>query len=170
MANRYVNAAVALTTTNSTDLYTVPGGCTALIQSVVVSNEDAVSRTVTGTFYDSSATSSFTLIKDASIPAASSLNILDKPFSLEEGDKIRLQAGTANVFDVTASILLVDSTTSVPATAITTAAIADGAITAAKIADGTVVAAEIADGTITTAKLNSSEIDLYVKLANEVFG
>ena len=39
MANRYINAAVTLPTTSVTDLYTVPTGCSALIQSVIVANE-----------------------------------------------------------------------------------------------------------------------------------
>jgi len=169
LANRYVNAAVALSTTSATDLYTVPGGCSALVQSITVSNEDTVTRTVTGSFYDSSATTTFTLIKDAAIPAASSLNLLDRPFALEEGDKISLTAGTANAFDVTASILLVDESTSVPVGLITTAALADGAVTAEKLAPGA-GGGTVEDGSITTAKLASAETDLYVKLATEVFG
>lgn len=168
MANRYINSAVTLPNTSLTDVYTVPSGCSALVQSVIAANESGSSATITLTFYDSSATTSFTLIKDAAIPAASSGNLLDRPFPLEAGDKIRVQAGTGSAFDVTASILLVDDTTSVPVGTITTAAIADGAVTAAKLAPG--AGATPADGSIGTAKLNTSETDLYVKLASEVFG
>jgi len=150
MANRYVNAAVELTTTSATDLYTVPGGCSALVQSVVVANEDSTTRTATASFYDSSAIATFTLIKDAEIPAASSMNVLDKPFALEAGDVIKITAGTANVMDVTASILLVDATTSVPVGTITTAA--------------------LADGSVTSAKLSVGDLGYQVKLFGEVFG
>lgn len=150
MANRYVNAAVSLTTTSATGIYTVPGGCSALVQSVVVANEDSVARTVTAEFYDSSAIASYTIIQDANVPAASSLNILDRPFALEAGDIIRLTAATASVMDATASILLVDSTTSVPVGTITTAALADGSVTAAKLSVG--------------------DLGYYVKMFGEVFG
>ena len=150
MANRYINAAVTLPTTSVTDLYTVPGGCSALIQSVIVANESVSAANITSTWYDSSAAATFTLLYVASIPTGSSGNILDKPLALEAGDKISLQAGTGNAFDVTASILLVDATTSVPVGAITTAALADGAVVTAKLAD--------------------TEIALYVKLNAEVFG
>jgi hypothetical protein len=133
MANRYVNAAASLTTTSSTTIYTVPGGCSALVQSIVIANEDSVTRTATAEFYDSSATSTFTLIKDAGVPTASSLNMIDRPFVLEAGDQIRVTAGTANVMDVLASIMLVDESTSVPAGLVTTAALADEAVTSAKL-------------------------------------
>lgn len=150
MANRYINAAVSLTTTSATGIYTVPDGCSALMQSVVVANEDSVARTVTAEFYDSSAIASYTIIQDASVPAASSLNILDRPFALEAGDIIRLTAATASVMDATASILLVDATTSVPVGTITTAALADGSVTAAKLSVG--------------------DLGYQIKLFGEVFG
>lgn len=150
MANRYINAAVALTTTGSTDLYTVPGGCSALVQSVIVANESVSSALVTATLYDASTAETFTLVKDAAIPTAASGNILDRPLALEQGDKISLTAGTANAFDVTASILLVDDTTSVPVGLITTAAIADGSITADKLSVG--------------------DLGYQIKLFGEVFG
>lgn len=168
MANRYINSAVTLPNTSLTDVYTVPSGCSALVQSVIAANESGSSATITLTFYDSSATTSFTLIKDAAIPAASSGNLLDRPFPLEAGDKIRVQAGTGSAFDVTASILLVDDTTSVPVGTITTAAIADGAITLGKLDPS--INLTPADGSITTAKLDADDVALFIKLANEVYG
>ncbi len=150
MANRYINAAVALSTTSATDVYVVPTGCSALVQSLTLANEGVSTSTITVTFYDSSAVATFTLIKDASIPAAASGNLLDRPFPLEAGDKITVQAASANVFDATASILLVDDTTSVPVGAVTTAA--------------------LADGSVTSAKLDIGDLAYHTKLYNEVFG
>lgn len=140
MANRYINAAVALTTTSATDLYQVPSGCSALVQSVTVANEDVASANITAAFFDASSGGTFTLLYQAAIPTGSSGNILDRPLALESGDKIILTAGTANAFDVTASILLVDATTAVPV------------------------------GTISTASLYGEDFDLYIKLRSEVFG
>lgn len=150
MANKYINAAMSLTTVSATDLYVVPNGCSALVQSVTVANESVSSADITATFTDASTTSTFTLIYQAAIPTASSANILDRPLALEQGDKISLTAGTANAFDVTASILLVDDTTPVPVGQITTAA--------------------IADNSVTTAKLSGVDLAYMVKMYSEVFG
>lgn len=150
MANRYINSAVALTTTSATDLYTVPSGCSALVQSVTVANESVSSANITATFTDSSNATAYTILYQAAIPTGASANILDRPLALEQGDKISLTAGTANAFDVTASILLVDDTTSVPVGQITTAA--------------------IADNSVTTAKLSGVDLAYMVKLYSEVFG
>lgn len=136
MANTYKNAAVVMTSTGATDLYTVPAGIRAIVQSVNVANVDGSDRYVTVTWYDSSAAASYTLLYNALIPAGTSLNALDTPAVLEPGDIIRVQASAANTLHATASILQIDSTSQYPDASVTTAKLADGSVTNTKMASG----------------------------------
>lgn len=140
MANRYINAGVSLSSTSATDLYQVPSGCSALVQSLNAANESGSAATITAALYDASTGNTFTLLHQASIPTASAANLVDRPLALEAGDKLILTAGASNAFDITASILLVDESSAVPV------------------------------GTISTASLYGDDFDLYIKLRNEVFG
>jgi len=136
MANTYKNAAVVLTSTGATDLYTAPANTRAIVQSVNVANIDGSDRYATVTWYDSSAAASYTLVYNALIPGGTAINAIDAPIVLEPGDIVRVQASAANTLHATASILQIDSSSSLPDAAVTTAKIADSAITSAKMATG----------------------------------
>lgn len=132
MANTYKNAAVALSTTAATDLYTAPANTRAIVQSVNVANVDGSDRYVTVTWYDYSIGQSYTLLYNGFVPAGTSLNALDTPLVLEPGDVVRVQASAANTLHATASVLQIDSTTAFPDGAVTTAKLADGSVTLPK--------------------------------------
>lgn len=134
MANNYKNAAVVLTSTGATDLYTCPSGRTAIVQSVNVANVDSSNRDVTVTLYDSSVATSYTVIYNATIPVGVSMNALSTPLVLEPGDIVRVQASAANTLHATASVLEQDATAIQVDGSITTAKIADDSVTQAKLA------------------------------------
>ena len=54
MANTYKNAKVDLTTTNATTVYTTPTGATAIVKSILMSedsdNADTITITITESF------------------------------------------------------------------------------------------------------------------------
>lgn len=134
MANTYKNAAVVLTSTGATDLYTCPSGRTAIVQSVNVANVDSSNRDVTVTLYDSSAATSYTVIYNATIPVSVSMNALSTPLVLEPGDIVRVQASAANTLHATASVMEQDATSIHVDGSITTSKIADDAVTVDKLA------------------------------------
>jgi len=134
MANTYKNAAVVLTSTGATDLYTAPSNTRSLVQSVNIANVDSSNRYATVTWYDASAGSSYTLLYNGFIPAGTAMNALDTPCVLEPGDIIRVQASAANTLHATASIMEQDPTTPHVDGSITTVKIADDAVTADKLA------------------------------------
>jgi hypothetical protein len=134
VANNYKNAAVVLTSTGATDLYTCPSGRTAIVQSVNVANVDSSNRDVTVTLYDSSVATSYTVIYNATVPVGVSMNALSTPLVLEPGDIVRVQASAANTLHATASVLEQDATAIQVDGSITTAKIADDAVTADKLA------------------------------------
>ena len=136
MANSYKNAAVVLSSTGSTNLYTCPAATRAIVQSVNVANIDGSDRFVTITWYDASSGSSYTLLNNALIPPGTAMNTIDAAVVLEAGDIIRCQAVTANTLHVTASILEQDPTSAFPEQSVTTTKIANNAVTSAKMATG----------------------------------
>lgn len=164
MANTYKNAAVVLSSTGATDLYTAPANTRAIVQSVTAANIDGSDRYVTVTWYDSSASASYTLLYNALIPAGTSLNALDTPIVLEPGDIIRVQASAANTLHATASILQVDSTSQYPDGSITLQKLSDEAITTSKIANGAITSAKLAAGVLRYPNTNqvtrSTQIDV----------
>ena len=54
MANTFVNKKVDLTTTSATTLYTVPSATTAIIKSILVSEDSGNADTITVTITDTS--------------------------------------------------------------------------------------------------------------------
>lgn len=152
MANTYKNAALVLTTTAATDLYTVPANTRAIVQSVNVANVDGSDRYVTVTWYDSSAGASYTLLYNGFVPAGTSLNALDTPLVLEAGDILRVQASAANALHATASVLQIDSTSTIVDASVTAAKLADLGVTTAKLADGSITTIKLADNSVTRAK------------------
>lgn len=105
MASTFKNAAVNLTSTSRTDLYTTPSSTTAVVHNLTIANVDGTnSANITIEFYDSSATTYFKLAQDVPVPAGSTL-IFDKPINLETGDKISLTASAANDLTGFASVM-----------------------------------------------------------------
>ena len=70
MANVYKNSKVDLTTTDITTLYTAPSATTAIVRSVLVSNDSSSESTVTLTITDS-ASAVFSVYKNESVGALS---------------------------------------------------------------------------------------------------
>ena len=104
MANSFINKKVDLTTTDLTTLYTVPSAKTAVIKSILVS-EDAVSgANITVTLVDASS-NIFSLFKTKAIASNATTELLTQPLVMEESEIIKVQASDANELHVIASIL-----------------------------------------------------------------
>ena len=103
MANSFINKKVDLTTTDLTTLYTVPSARTAVIKSLLVSEDAGSGTTITITLVDSSG-AIFNLFKDKAIASKATTELLSQPLVMEESEILKVQATSGNV-DVIASIL-----------------------------------------------------------------
>ena len=104
MANTFVNKKVDLTTTSATTLYTVPSATTAVIKSILVSDDSGSGDTVTVTITDTS-DNVFSLFKTKSISANGTTELLSAPLVLEESEILKVTAATANRLHVVLSAL-----------------------------------------------------------------
>jgi archaeosine-15-forming tRNA-guanine transglycosylase len=104
VANIYKNAQFDLTTTNATDVYTVPSNSRAIVQNIHMANIGSGNVVVHAHIYDNSATTQFTFAKHT-IAANESQSISDGTIILEENDILRVQAASANDIEGTVSIL-----------------------------------------------------------------
>jgi len=104
VANIYKNAQFDLTTTNATDVYTVPSNSRAIVQNIHMANIGSGNVVVHAHIYDSSATTQFTFAKHT-IAANESQSVSDGTIILEENDILRVQAASANDIEGTVSIL-----------------------------------------------------------------
>ena len=104
MANNYKNAKVDLTTTNATTVYTCPAATTAIVKSVLVSEDSGNADTVTVTITDTSS-AVFSLFKVKAVGANTTLELLTAPLVVEESEVLKFQAATANRLHVVASLL-----------------------------------------------------------------
>ena len=104
MANIYKNANFSLTTTNATDVYTVPADSRAIIQNIHMANVGSGNVIIHGHIYDNSATTQYTSAKHQ-ISASDSQSVSDGSIVLEENDILRVQADSANDIQGTVSIL-----------------------------------------------------------------
>lgn len=96
----------ALGTNVNTTLLTCASDKVLKINSIIVANVDGTSSAdVTVKFYDSSATTSYTLGATVTVPADSTLILLgkDAPIYLEEGDEIRGGASASGDLEITIS-------------------------------------------------------------------
>lgn len=109
MANRYKNANFDLTTTDVTDIYTVPSNSRAIIQNIHVANVGAANTEIKAFIDDDSAGRSYQFAEHT-VNSGNSQSVSDGTVILEENDKLQLQAGAANIFEGTASILEFDRT------------------------------------------------------------
>jgi len=104
MANIYKNAQFDLTTTDATDIYTVPSNSRAIVQNIHMANVGSGNVVVHAHIYDNSATTQYTFAKHT-IAASDSQSIADGSIVLEENDILRVQADSANDIEGTAAIL-----------------------------------------------------------------
>ena len=104
MANSFVNKKVDLTTTSVTTLYTVPSATTAVIKSILVSEDSGNADTITVTVTDTSS-NVFNLFKTKSISANGTTELLTGPLVVEESEVVKVTAATANRLHVVLSAL-----------------------------------------------------------------
>jgi|TARA_R100001443_G_scaffold63524_1_gene73336 hypothetical protein len=104
MANSFINKKVDLTTTDLTTLYTVPNFKTAVVRSLLVSEDAGSGTTITVTLVNSSGTI-FNLFKTKSIGSNATTELLTNPLVMEESEVLKVQAADANELHVIASIL-----------------------------------------------------------------
>ena len=109
MANKYKNANFDLTTTDATDIYTVPSESRAIVQNIQVANIGESNVELKGFVFDTSASRSFQFA-EKTINTGTSASLNNGSIVLEENDKLQLQAATADVFEGTVSILEFDRT------------------------------------------------------------
>lgn len=108
MANTFKNAEAILTTTNVTDLYQAPAttGSVSIVLSVLLANRGnsgAVNATLLLT--NSSNTILSYIINAVPVPQNATLEAVTNKIVLQAGEKLRVQAGTANLLDATLSCL-----------------------------------------------------------------
>ena len=104
MANTFVNKKKDLTSTSATTLYTVPSATTAIIKSILVSEDSGNADTITVTITDTSS-NIFSVFKTKSISANGTTELLSAPLVLEESEILKVTAATANRLHVILSAL-----------------------------------------------------------------
>ena len=110
MANTFINKKVDLTTTSATTLYTVPSATTAIIKSIIVSEDSGNADTLTVTITDT-ADAVFSLFKTKAISANATTELLTAPLVMEESEVLKVTAATANRLHVVLSALEVKKRT-----------------------------------------------------------
>ena len=104
MAHNYKNAKVDLTATTATTLYTCPTATTAIVKSILVSEDSGNADTITVTLTDT-ASAVFSLFKTKAVSANTTVELLTAPLVVEEAEGLKVTAATANRLHVTASFL-----------------------------------------------------------------
>ena len=104
MANSFVNKKVDLTSTSATTLYTVPDFSTAVIKSILVSEDSGNADTITVTLTDTDA-AVFNLFNVKAISANGTSELLSTPLIAKESEIIKVTAATANRLHVVLSAL-----------------------------------------------------------------
>ena len=104
MANTFVNKKADLTSNSATTLYTVPTATTAVIKSILVSEDSGNADTITVTVTDADE-AVFSLFKTKSISANATTELLTNPLVLEESEVLKVTAATANRLHVVLSAL-----------------------------------------------------------------
>ena len=104
MANTFVNKKVDLTSTDATTLYTVPSATTAVIKSILVSDDSGSGSTITITLTDTD-DAVFSLFNVKSISASGTSELLSAPLVAKESEVIKVTAAAANRLHVVLSAL-----------------------------------------------------------------
>ena len=104
MSNAFVNKKVDLTSTSATTIYTVPTATTAVLKSILVSEDSGNADTITITLTDADA-AVFSLFKTKAISANATTELLTAPLVVQESEIIKVTAATANRLHVVLSSL-----------------------------------------------------------------
>ena len=104
MANSFINKKADLTTTDLTTLYTVPAAKTAVVKSILVSEDAGSGTTIDVTLVDASS-NIFSLFKAKSISSNTTVELLTHPLVIQENETLKVQAAQANELHVVASVL-----------------------------------------------------------------
>ena len=104
MANTFVNKKADLTSTSATTIYTVPSATTAVIKSILVSEDSGNADTITVTITDTS-DAVFSLFKTKAISDNATTELLSAPLVLQESEVLKVTAATANRLHVVVSAL-----------------------------------------------------------------
>ena len=104
MANTFVNKKVDLTSTSATTLYTVPSATTAVIKSILVSEDSNNADTITVTLTDTD-DAVFNLFNVKAISANGTSELLSQPLVVAESEVVKVTAATANRLHVVLSAL-----------------------------------------------------------------
>ena len=104
MANTFVNKKVDLTSTSATTLYTVPTATTAVIKSILVSDDSGSGDTITITITDTDE-AVFSLFNVKAISSSGTSELLSAPIVAKESEVIKVTAATANRLHVVLSAL-----------------------------------------------------------------
>jgi len=106
MPNIYTNAKKDLTATSVTTLYTAPALTTAIVKSILVSEDSGNADTITVTITDAeSSPAVFSLFKTKAVGANTTIELLTAPIIVQTGEILKVTAATANRLHVVASIL-----------------------------------------------------------------
>ena len=104
MANTFVNKKADLTSTSATTLYTVPTATTAVIKSILVSEDSGNADTITVTITDTD-DAVFSLFKTKAISANATSELLSQPLVIAESEIVKVHADAANRLHVVLSAL-----------------------------------------------------------------
>ncbi len=104
MANTFVNKKKDLTSTSATTLYTVPTATTAVIKSILVSEDSGNADTITVTITDTDE-AVFSLFNVKAISANATSELLSQPLVVQESEIVKVSAATANRLHVVLSAL-----------------------------------------------------------------
>jgi len=104
MANTFVNKKADLTGTSATTLYTVPTATTAVVKSIIVSDDSGSGSTITVTVTDTD-DAVFSLFNVKSISASGTSELLSQPLVVAESEIIKVTAAAANRLHVVLSAL-----------------------------------------------------------------
>ena len=107
MANSFINKKNDLTTTDLTTVYTVPSFKTAVVKSILVSDDSGSGTTINVTLVDASS-NIFSLFKSKSVSANTTVELLTQPLVMEASEVLKVQAAYANRLHVVASILEIE--------------------------------------------------------------
>jgi len=103
MSNTYTNAKLDLSSTSATTLYTCAAATTAIVKSILVSEDSGNADTITVTL--TNGTSVFSLFNVKAVGASGTVELLTAPLVVTAGEILKVTAATANRLHVTASIL-----------------------------------------------------------------
>ena len=103
MANTYKNSKVDLTTTNETTLYSCPTNTTAIVKSIMVSEDSGNADTITLTI--TSGGNDFSLYKVKAVGANGTVELLTAPLVVQASEILKVTAATADRLHVVASYL-----------------------------------------------------------------